>query len=383
MTFELGLNYWPRTRAMYLWRDFDAGEVRDDMARIASMGFDVVRVFALAEDFLPAPRTVSAPCVSRLVEVVRMAGEAGLRAMPTLVVINMSGWMWWPEWMRGRDLYADAVALESQETLVETCARALAGGTALRAIDLANELDGAQVPATREAGRGWVERMTAAARRGAPGVPIQVGAHLPSLAEANNMRVDDIARSADEDVMHAYPLYSAVAREPLDPELVPFSCALAAGLAGRGPVLMQEFGLPTTRGPGHVFDDDFLGRRLPQYLASEEDGARYYDDVIQRLAATGAAGAYAWCYADYDPRLFDRPPLDRAIRERTFGLLRADGSEKPAVEVFRRLRRTRDAGTLVTGAVPSILDVAPDAYYAAPAAHFARLYARWLGDRAA
>ena len=374
---------------MYLWRDFDAAEVRDDMARIVSLGFDVVRLFALAEDFLPEPSRVSAMAVGRLVEVVRAAGEAGLRAMPTLVVINMSGWMWWPGWMRdaqgrGLDLYRDPAALAAQERLVETCARALAGGAAVRALDLANEIDGAQVPDSREAGRSWVERMTAAARRGAPGLPVQVGAHLPSLAEANNMRVDDIAACADEDVMHAYPLYSEVARSPLDPELVPFSCALTAGLAARGPVLMQEFGLPTAPpgAAGRTFEDDFLGRRRPQYLASEEEGGRYYAEVLDRLVATGAAGAYAWCYGDYDPRLFDRPPLDRALRERTFGLVRADGSEKPAAGVFRRMRRARDAGTLVDAEVPAILDVSADAYYDAPARHFARLYARWL-ERAA
>jgi hypothetical protein len=180
--------------------------------------------------------------------------------------------------------------------------------------------------------------------------------------------------------MHAYPLYSDVARSPLDPELVPFSCALTAGLAGRGSVLMQEFGLPTAPpgAAGRTFEDDFLGRRLPQYQASEEDGGRYYAEVLDRLVATGAAGAYAWCYADYDPRLFDRPPLDRAIRERTFGLVRADGSEKPAADVFRRLRRRRDRGRLVPGAVPAILDLSADAYYDAPQRHFARLYGRWL-----
>ncbi len=390
MTFELGVNYWPRRRAMSMWRDFDGVEVRDDMARIADLGFDVVRFFALAEDFLPAPGTVSASAVARLVSVVAAAGDAGLRAMPTLVVVNMSGWMWWPAWMRDAagcplDLYRDPAALAAQEGLVETCARALAGGTAVRALDLANEIDGAQVPPSREAGRAWIRRMAAAARRGAPGVPVQVGAHLPSLAEANNMRVDDIAASADEDVMHAYPLYSDAARHPLDPELVPFSCALAAGLAGRGPVLMQEFGLPTAPPgeAGRTIQDDFLGRPLPQYLASEEEGGRYHAEVLDRLVATGAAGAYPWCYGDYDPRLFDRPPLDRAIRERTFGLLRADGREKPAAAVFRRLRRERDLGRLRSGAVPDVLDVSADEYYAAPARHFARLYARWLDRLAA
>src|SRR5687767_3429517 len=370
---------------MYLWRDYDAAEVRDDMARIADLGFDVVRFFTLAEDFLPERGKVSAPAVERLVETVRAAGEAGLTAMPTLVVINMSGWMWWPAWMRdaaGRpvDLYGDPDALAAQEMLVETCARGVAGGASVRALDIANEIDGAQVPASREAGRSWIARMTAAARRGAPDVRIQVGAHLPSLATVNNMRVDDIAAHADEDVMHAYPLYSDAARSPLDPELVPFSCALTAGLAGRGAVLMQEFGLPTAPPGegGRTFEDDFLGQRLPQYLASEEEGARYYDEVLERLVDTGAAGAYAWCYADYDPRLFDRPPLDRAIRERSFGLLRADGSEKPAADVFRQWRRRRDAGATSQGVVPKVLDLAADEYYADPARHFRRLYARWL-----
>lgn len=54
MTFELGLNYWPRRRAMYMWRDLDLGEVNDDMAHIASMGFDVVRSGAAGAYAWPA-----------------------------------------------------------------------------------------------------------------------------------------------------------------------------------------------------------------------------------------------------------------------------------------------------------------------------------------
>ena len=43
-TFELGINYWPRRRAMYMWRDFDLAEIRDELAHIADMGFDTVRL---------------------------------------------------------------------------------------------------------------------------------------------------------------------------------------------------------------------------------------------------------------------------------------------------------------------------------------------------
>jgi endo-1,4-beta-mannosidase len=352
------------------------------------MGFDVVRLFVLARDFLPAPLTVATPMVDRLVQVAQAARDVGLRVVPTLVVINMSGRIWWPAWMvdtfgRPIDLYADPTALRSQALLAECCARALAGDDAVRAFDLANEIDDAQRPRTRDDALRWATRLADTVRGAAPGVPVQIGTHLPSLAADNGMRIDDLARVADEDVMHAYPLYSDVARSFLDPELVPFACALTAGLAGTGRrPLMQEFGLCTAAPgePGHVITDDFLGSARPQYLAAEEEGAAYHDAVLSRLVRTGAAGAWAWCYGDYDARLFDRSPLDTARRERTFGLVRADGTEKPACDVWRTLRRRRDAGALALGTVPDVLDVSADEYYTDPAGHFRRLYAAWLGN---
>ena len=128
-----------------------------------------------------------------------------------------------------------------------------------------------------------------------------------------------------------------------------------------------------------MITDNFLGELRPQYLASEEEQATYYEAVLERLLKTGAAGAYAWCYADYVPRLFDRSPLATALRERTFGLVRPDGSEKPAADVFRRFS---ERGTLIQGAVPRVLDVSADEYYRAPDKHFGRLYSKWVAQAA-
>jgi endo-1,4-beta-mannosidase len=389
VTFELGVNYWPRRSAMYMWRELDIGEVREEMAQIAAIGFDVVRVFTLAQDFLPKRLCVAGDMVANLVKVVRAAKDAGLKVVPTLVVINMSGKFWWPEWMldaqgRPADLFSDPTLLRSQSMLVETCARALAGEGSIRAFDLANEIDDAQHPPTRDAAWLWASLLANTIRRVAPGTPIQIGAHLPSLTDENRMRVDDIGVVADEDLMHAYPLYYKGARSFLDTELVPFSCALTAGLAatGRRP-LMQEFGMCTAPpgSPGQTITDDFLGQPVNQYLASEEEAATYYETVLQGLVSTGAAGAYAWCYGDYDSRLFGRAPLATAVRERTFGVVRADGSEKTVANVFRKFRQRRDAGTLAQSPVPKVLDVSADEYYRAPGKHFARLYSKWVAQR--
>ena len=388
MTFELGVNYWPRRSAMWMWREFDIGEVRDDMAQIASIGFDVVRFFAMTRDFLPGPMTVAPEMISRLEQVALAAKDAGLKSMPTLITINMSGRFWWPRWMLdsagvAANIFSDPEILRSQALLVAACAGALANDESIRAFDLSNEIDDAQRPVSRDAGWLWALLLANTIRRAAPNTPVQIGAHLVSLTTPQYLRIDDIAGVVDEDVMHAYPLYTRTARSFLDSELAPFACALTTGLASTGrATLMQEFGLCTApRGSaGQTITDDFLGRPLSQYLASEEEAATYYGEVLERLVETGASGAYAWCHADYDARLFDRAPISTAVRERTFGLVRSDGSEKPAADVFRKFRERRDSGGVdrARGAIPRILDVTADEYYAAPQQHFDRLYASWL-----
>jgi endo-1,4-beta-mannosidase len=49
--FLLGVNYWPRKKAMYWWRDFDAGEVEEEFSLVQELGLSVVRIFLLWEDF--------------------------------------------------------------------------------------------------------------------------------------------------------------------------------------------------------------------------------------------------------------------------------------------------------------------------------------------
>jgi beta-galactosidase len=381
--FELGCNYWPVHSAMYMWRELDLGAVRAELAHMRDLGFSVVRFFLLTEDFLPEPMRVASDKVAQLVEVARIASEERIATIPTLITINMSGKMWWPSFMREprSSLFADPSLLRSQVLLVETCARALAGDASIRAFDLSNELDDAQALPSRDAGWLWAALLAGAVRRAAPGVPVQFGAHLPSLRTATHMRIDDLASVVDEDCMHAYPLYCDAAKGFLDPELVPFACALTAELSGSGrPALMHEFGICTAaKGcAGGLIEDDFLGQRLQQYLASEDEAGRYYEQVLERLAATGAAGAYAWCYADYDPRLFDRAPFDRALRERSFGLVRANGSEKPSALAIRAFAKRLERAEVHLARVPKLLDVSSDAYYLAPDAHFRRLYERWL-----
>lgn len=118
-------------------------------------------------------------------------------------------------------------------------------------------------------------------------------------------------------------------------------------------------------------------------MASEDDAAQYYAAVLDRLWEVGALGALAWDYADYTSDLWTLPPLDRAIRERTFGIFRADGSPKPAAEVLRRFAAEMKNGELehrlgAQGAKAVPLDVDAPAYYQSPLQSLGAMYTRYL-----
>lgn len=66
--------------------------------------------------------------------------------------------------------------------------------------------------------------------------PVLIGLHVASLHGDVGLRVDHIAQETDISVMHGYSIYDRLAREPLDPNYVPFMNCVTAVLAGR-PVL--------------------------------------------------------------------------------------------------------------------------------------------------
>ncbi|MGH2447576.1 MAG: hypothetical protein ACRDFS_03105, partial [Chloroflexota bacterium] len=163
-----------------------------------------------------------------------------------------------------------------------------------------------------------------------------------------------------------------------------FITELTAHLGGR-PALMQEFGLPT--GPAgtssHYIEDCFLGHMEPQFIAGEYDAAAYYQAVLDRLWLGSALGAIVWMYADYSPLLWNKPPLNTAVRERTFGIFHSDLSPKPAAEVIRRFSAEITSGAIESrlggrGTVHVAFTKSADQYYRDPPRSYAESYVHYL-----
>ncbi len=392
--FVLGVNYWPRKKAMFWWQRFDGGEVRDEFAEIAAMGLDLVRVLLMWEDFQPGPFTMAPSALRDLGTVLDTARDHGLRVIPTLFVGHMSGINWAPSWALDgparagttplwsggapvdrapADLYEAPPLLRAQVYGLRAIVGAYAGHPAIYSWNITNEHDNFLQPPSADAAWLWNLLLCDEVRRLDPAHPVTAGLHIEDYDRYHNFRPADLAAGNDYLSIHGYALYTRWARGPLDPAVVPFGVALAHALGGEQ-VMAEEYGICTTPG-GRRSERRTMtmgARSWQQLFASDEQAAEYYRAVGQQLLRVGAIGALAWCFSDYDPLLYETPPFDTMVHERYFGLTRYDGSPKPCLAAFQELQ-----GQTVREAPP--LSVPAD-YYAAPERHFHHLFDAFAAD---
>jgi len=402
--FILGVNYWPRKKAMYWWNDFDAGEVSEEFGVIKDLGMTVVRLFLLWDDFQPKPDSVNMKALANLTKVADIAAGYGLGLDITFFTGHMSGPNWSPRWLVGgnlppeahkdwlrdvvsegkytslgyRNMFHDETALNAERLLLSTVVDELKDHPAIWMWNLGNEPDLFAWPNSSEDGAVWVKEMVGLIRSIDPNHPVTIGLHGDGLHRDNGLRIDKVYENTDVAVMHSYPMYTKWAREPLDPDFVPFTCAMTAALCGK-PVLMEEFGGCTAQPgePSHIMRwTEINGREREQFMAGEDEFAEYISLVLPKLQDSGATGAVLWCYADYVPELWNLPPCQNAIHERFFGLVRPDGSLKPHAKAIQEFSKTNP----MVKPIPDYarITIEPDEFYKEPLSHLPNLYKTYI-----
>jgi endo-1,4-beta-mannosidase len=348
--FVLGVNYWPKRKAMYWWKHFSADEVRQEFEQIKDLNLEVVRFSLLWEDFQPERYKVDVRQMNNLEKVLEIAADLKLRCVPTLFTGHMSGYNWLPHWAleltgpnqtpfvivsndsvldrQVKSIFSDPALIEAQELQARTLAEAFAKHPAILFWDLGNETSNVEVPRDDETAAGWAVRMTEAIKGAHGEALVSCGLHSEDLEQDRHLSPITMTEANDFLCMHGYSVYASWAKDKLDSDVCPFLNVLAESL-GRKPVLFEEFGICTAAPNRPGF---YAGK---QYFAGEDEAATYYEEVLDKLWNAGSLGAFAWCYGDYDDSLFGAPPCNTHLHERTFGIVRADGSLKPAAEVLQ------------------------------------------------
>jgi endo-1,4-beta-mannosidase len=386
--FIVGINYWPRDRGTAWWREFDSSAVERDFSLLSEYRFDIVRIFLLWEEFQPKQSGISTEALNRLVEAAEIAGEMRLELLPTFFTGHMMGINWLPPWMlvggegvekfpvfsQGgvqkaaiRNYYAEREIWEAQKLLIREVTSALQGHPAIWGWDLGNEPSNIVWPPSKDMGRAWVEEMVTELKRRDEVLPVTLGFHQEDLEEDRFLGPDEVARFCDLVSIHISPRHTQWSDGPLDAKVPLFLGLMTRWLADKD-IIVGGLGLPTDPLHGLLADSD--GEALGAVrLTSEEEQAQYLRDALELLRNHGFAGAMARCFSDYDPSLWSKPPFDRRVHERFFGLFRWDGSPKPAANVMQQLSREGKEGD-----DPFRIDLNRQEFWTAPREHLSRIY---------
>jgi endo-1,4-beta-mannosidase len=146
---------------------------------------------------------------------------------------------------------------------------------------------------------------------------------------------------------------------------VPFYAQLIQSFTGK-PLLFSELGNPACA-PGAQTIGSFE-------CLDEDEMAAYAYTVLVRLHAIGTIGAMWWNWSDYVSALYNVPPCDKAPHELHFGMIRADGTERP---VARLLAQFAAQQLEVLEPPPPIADEA--SFYASLPGGIDALYRRYRG----
>jgi hypothetical protein len=271
-----------------MWRAFDAGEIGDDFARIAGLGFDAVRVLVRWDELQPERDAVDATVLDRVARIVELAATAGLRTLPALAgVLGDEATM--PSWAGPfLDLYRGPL-LDAQLIIGRAVAERLGGNANVVAWDVGNEFarvrpplrgkvtagEHASAPAAEFDVAEWSRVLAKALRAG--GIAATAGASDGDLIADTNIRLGSLCAPlafASLTSTHGTPPF---ARTRFDPEAVPFLAMLAAAFSFK-PVLVSAVGAAPS-------------------LDAEETAA-YAAAVFDRLHADGRLGAYWSSWSD-------------------------------------------------------------------------------------
>ena len=390
--FLLGVNYWPRKTAMFMWREFDKAAIDEDLAIISDLGLSCARIFLLWEDFQPTPKSVPAAMLDRLVELLETADEKNIKVVVTLFTGHLCGMNWLPPWMllasadpkktpvfslgkvrfnRIGNQYDEAEIMEGQIYFLEEMANAVAGHPALFSWDLGNEPSRCSVALNKFRVELWLQAMTETLKEKDDRVPLTLGFHFGDLRRSEGLTPGLAAKYLDYLSINGQHQGIPWADDPLAPTLPSFLGSMVRWL-GKGPVMIKEFGLatksilPGARGSAG-------GGEVDPLLVSEEDAALLAENTLLHLRRSHLMGAFWKSYGDYHPAIWKWPPLDQRQTERFSGLVRYDGTPKDAVSVLK-------SGPSVSGLEEissEWLDLTHEEYYQDPDQHLRRLYGRF------
>lgn len=338
--FMLGVNYWASHAGADMWRDWREDIVRRDLEILSQNGVRVLRVFPNWRDFQPVEplfggghglreyrmtgdRYPENSCfleekmLDRFSTFCKIAEEKGMKLIVGLITGWMSGRLFLPAALYGKNIFTDPAALYFQQLFIRGFVERMKSEKSICAWDLGNECNCMDQASVREEAYSWSAVIVNAVKACEASRPIVSGMHSLTLDGVWN--IQDQGELTDILTTHPYPFW--VEHCQLTP-LNSFRTLLHAtaqtqyyASIGQKPCLVEELG---SMGPMNC---------------SEELAAGFLKANLWSNWANGALGVLWWCACDQS--LLTAPPYDWNMCERELGMLDASLQPKPSLRVMK------------------------------------------------
>jgi endo-1,4-beta-mannosidase len=333
ITPRFGANYVPSSGWFYSSLDYDAAAVRRDLADLAGLGLDHVRVFPIWPWIQPNRAVIRERAIADLLDTIDAAAEVGLTVAVDLVQGHLSSFDFLPAWVltwHRRSLFEDSAVRDGLHHYVDTVTRAVAGRENVFAVTLGNEVnnlwpDSSTTPATSS---DWARELLVTVKKAAP--------HLLALhslfddvwyASEHPYRPVDVVDLGDLSTVHSWVFNGVSGVDgPLGPATLSHAdylveLAAATSLNPERPVWLQEIGVPKPDVP-------------------PADAAEFTRRTLELVVHNPALwGVTWWSSHDIERRLVDFPD-----REYDLGLFTVDhqpkGAAKALAEVVAEVRKS-------------------------------------------
>lgn len=175
----MGVNYVPSRAWWYSWGDWHLDSIRRDLADIAALHADHIRIQLIWPEFQPNAALVSEEKLDRLEHMLDAAGEVGLDVEVTVLDGQLSGFLFIPSWLidnqtgKVHNFITDRALIESQQRLFDALGKRIGRHRRFLGFDIANEIYWATIPlglsvSPRE-GDAWMKTLLETCDRVAPG----------------------------------------------------------------------------------------------------------------------------------------------------------------------------------------------------------------------
>jgi endo-1,4-beta-mannosidase len=349
-TPRAGVNYVPSKGWWYSWVDGDESAVAADLAAIAALGCDHIRIHCLWPLFQPNPNLVSPLMLARTGWLLDLADKAGLDVVVTVLNGWLSGFDFRPAWLQdGTSMFSDEGAMLAEQRLLTALAAAIGSHPRFLGFDVGNEpsvlATAAKNLTTLAEGDHWTRTMLAHCEAVAPGKLHSVGMdHVPWLTDEKPFSRAVLANTGALTPIHAWTFFTGALERYGDTAtgmvyLARYLLELAAAFSDdpSRPVWLQEVGV-SAGWLEHIEPADFVSLVLPTVL------------TMRTLW-----GFTWWCSHDISRDLGGFAELEYDL-----GLLTVHNVVKPAGARFREMVGAVRSGAFATDERPSTALVLPD-----------------------